>query len=291
MRIFWEQAKYAALYVYDFFFATASFKHSHLLDHFWSLSVEEQFYIFWPLLLLIVPDKWLKKLFVSFIFLGPLFRLVFFFVYRSGVFRFFAASPELATYPLPFSHMDAFALGAYISRFAIPKAKQQFYVLLLLLPVLGLTTQYIAVGATAPISGLGYQLLLPDSYKYIWAYTLLNYLFAVLVYGVAQEGWFTRFLEWRPLRYIGKISYGMYVYHFPIVWFSGRIADFGLGLTPFWVKSLTALIAFPATLLIASLSFHFLERPITNLKDRFFPLEPGTEKSIATVPAEPTANP
>lgn len=290
MRVFWDQAKYAVLYVYDFFFATASFKHSNLLDHFWSLSVEEQFYIFWPLLLLIVPDKWLKKLFIVFILLGPLFRLVFFFVYRSGVFRFFADSPELATYPLPFSHIDAFALGAYISRFSIPKAKQQFYALLALLPVLGLITQYIATRTTAPLSGLGYQLLLPDSYKYIWAYTLLNYFFAVLIYGVAQEAWFTRFLEWRPLRYMGKISYGLYVYHFPIVWFAGRIADFGLGLTPFWVKFLTALIAFAATLLIASLSFRFLERPITNLKDRFFPLEPGTEKSAAALPVEPTTN-
>jgi peptidoglycan/LPS O-acetylase OafA/YrhL len=101
---------------------------------------------------------------------------------------------------------------------------------------------------------------------------LLNYFFAILIYGVAKEAWLSLFLEWHPLRYLGKISYGLYVYHFPIVWFSGRIAD--LGVVPPLLQPLSTLIAFSATILIASLSFHLMERPIINLKDRFFPLHP-----------------
>src|SRR5215510_2780284 len=49
LKIFFEQVRYAVLYVYDFFFSTIWFKQSYFLNHFWSLSVEEQFYIFWPL--------------------------------------------------------------------------------------------------------------------------------------------------------------------------------------------------------------------------------------------------
>ncbi len=285
MRIFLNQVWYAVAYVYDFFFATARFQHSNLLDHFWSLSVEEQFYIFWPLLLFLVPEKSLKKLFISFILLGPIFRLAFFFVYSSGVFRFFAETPSLAVYPLPFSHIDAFAFGAYISRFQIPKAKRQFFILAVLIPVVGFASQYFATGSIGAISALGYPLLLPDAYQFIWAYSLLNYFFAVIIYGVAQEGWLTHVLEWRPLRYLGKISYGLYVYHFPIVWFAGRIAD--LDITPPLLQPLTALIAFAGTVLIASMSFQFMERPITNLKDRLFPLKPSSKpEAVVTLAVE-----
>ena len=285
MQIVLDQIWYAVGYVYDFAFATAGFQHSRFLDHIWSLSVEEQFYIFWPLLILLVPEKWLKKLFISIIVLAPLFRLLFFFVHSSGVFRFFVAEPWLAVYPLPFSHMDAFAFGAYISRFPIPKAKQQFFWLAGLIPILGFASTYTATGDIGMVSALGYPLLLPDAYKFIWAYSLLNYFFMVLLYGVIAEGWFICFLEWRPLRYLGKISYGMYVYHFPIVWFSGRISD--LGVEPPLLQPLVALIAFLGTLLVASLSFRFLEKPIINLKDRFFPLKSSAQpESVSALAAE-----
>jgi peptidoglycan/LPS O-acetylase OafA/YrhL len=171
--------------------------------------------------------------------------------------------------------MDAFALGAFISRYPIPKAKTQFFLLAVLIPAVGFASQYVATGSIGAISALGYPLLLPDAYQFLWAYSLLNYFFAVIIYGVAQEGWLTRYLEWRPLRYLGKISYGLYVYHFPIVWFAGRLTD--LGVSEPILKPLVAILAFCGTLLIASLSFRFLERPITNLKDRWFPLKPSSE--------------
>lgn len=270
MQIVLDQIWYAVFYVYDFFFGTAAFQKSYFLDHFWSLSVEEQFYIFWPLLLLLIPKKYLKQLFILFIALGPLSRLALFFFHGSGILRFLADSPAHFIYPLPFSHIDAFALGAYISRFSIPRAKQQFLLLAGLIPVVGLVSEYMATGEMGDLSAFGYPLHIPEAYKFIWAYSLLNYFFAVVIYGVAREGWFTRFLEWRPLRYLGKISYGLYVYHFPIIWFAGRISD--LGIEPPLLQPLSALIALLATILVASLSFHVLERPITNLKDRFFPL-------------------
>lgn len=270
MQIFLDQVWYAALYMYDFFFGMTSFQDSNFLDHFWSLSVEEQFYIFWPLLLLLVPEKSLKKLFISFIVLGPLFRLTFFFVHASGALPFLTNDPSIAVYPLPFSHIDAFAFGAYISRFSLPKAKQQFWLLAIALPILGFASNYRATGTLGDLSTLGYPFLLPNAYQFIWAYSLLDYFFALILYGVVYEGWATRFLEWYPLRYLGKISYGLYVYHFPVIWFAARIAD--LGVAPPQLKPLIALIAFCVTVLIASISFRFMERPIINLKDRFFPL-------------------
>jgi len=272
MQLFLDQIGYAVLYVYDFFYGTIFAQQSPFLDHFWSLSVEEQFYIFWPLLILLVPEKWSKRLFLLFIFLGPLFRLVFHFIYFSGEFRFFADEVSLAVYPLPFSHVDAFAFGAYISRHSIPKAKKQFYILLFAIPLIGFITQYLATGEMGAISAFGYPLHMPEAYQYIWGYTLLNYFFAISIQVVARDGMFTKFLDWAPMQYLGKISYGLYVYHFPVIWFAGRIfgsSPVDLSLTP-----LSLLIASLSTLLIASLSYHFMEKPILNLKDRFFSLKP-----------------
>lgn len=272
MQIFLDQVWYAIFYVYDFFFGTIDFNYSFFLDHFWSLSVEEQFYIFWPLLILLVPEKSLKKLFLGVIAFGLIFRIVFLLIYRAGIFRFLADSAPLAIFPLPFSHMDAFAFGAYISRFAIPKAKEQFLPLLVSLPVIGFASQYIATGEIGTISSLGYPILLPNAYQFIWGYTLLNYFFAITIYSVVKHVLFKRFLEWAPLRYLGKISYGLYVYHFPVLWFSIRVRD--LGVVDPYAKPVIALISFIGTLLIATISYKYLEQPLLNLKDRFFALKP-----------------
>lgn len=276
MQLFLDRVQYAVFYVYDFFFATEFAKNSHFLDHFWSLSVEEQFYIFWPLLILLVPEKALKKLFLSFIVLGPLFRILFFFIYQSGEFRFLADPVEWFIYPLPFSHIDAFAFGAYLSRYSIPKAREQFFLLLGLVPLIGFATQYIATGQIGAISAFGFPIFLGNAYQFIWGYSLLNYFFAVILYVVVRERMFLRFLDWKPMQYLGKISYGLYVYHFPIVWFAGRVRD--LGMPEPTAKAITALIAAVATLLIASASYYWLEKPLLNLKDRFFSLKRSEEQ-------------
>ncbi|MBK8781204.1 MAG: acyltransferase [Anaerolineales bacterium] len=65
-----DQLGYAVLYVYNFYSAYQGFNSSPFLDHLWSLSVEEQFYIFWPLLIFFVNEKHLKKLFLAGIIAG-----------------------------------------------------------------------------------------------------------------------------------------------------------------------------------------------------------------------------
>ena len=136
------------------------------------------------------------------------------------------------------------------------------------IPLLGFTIQYLVTNSIGKLSAFGFPLLSREGYQFLWGYSLLNYFFALLIYGVAKEGWGLRVLEWKPLRYLGRVSYGLYVYHLPIIWFAGRIAD--LGVKPPLLQPLTALIAFLATLAIASMSYFGLEKPILNLKDRFF---------------------
>ncbi len=271
MRVFQNQFWYAVFYVYDFVTATSGFESSRFLGHLWSLSIEEQFYIFWPILVLLVPEKSLKKLFLAGIFAGPIFRIAISLIQHSGILPILKDPASLAVYTLPFSHIDAFAFGAYITRFSIPHSRRQLTFLGILLPIIGFTTHYVATGSLGEITAFGFQVTMPDAYQFIWAYSLLNYWFAIIIYCVVHEKMFIQMLSWSPMRYLGKISYGLYVYHFPIIWFVAHIRESGMA--EILAKPLIALIAFVSTLIIASLSYFLMEKPLIRLKDRFFSLK------------------
>lgn len=268
-----EQVRYAFLYVYNFMLATVTHDPAFYLEHLWSLSLEEQFYIVWPLLILLVPQKYQKGFFLALIALGPLFRVAFTLLHASGEFRLLHPNVAEALYPLPFTHVDAFAFGAFISRHKIPRAREQFFVLAGVVPLVGFAAQYLASGSPGGVSALGYPLYMSEAWQFVWGYSLLNYFFAVTVQAVAVHGLFNRVLEWAPMRYLGKISYGLYIYHQPILWFAFDIRE--LGVDPAFVQPLAALIGFFGTLLAASLSYYLFEKPILKLKDRFFRLQPG----------------
>jgi peptidoglycan/LPS O-acetylase OafA/YrhL len=270
MELFHTQLPYALGYVYNFHYASLDYRHLYFLVHFWSLSVEEQFYIFWPLLIILIPEKTRKWFFVGIIFLGPLFRILVTIAYKYSLLPFLNQLPPMGIYPLTLNHIDAFGLGAFISCYPIPKAKSQLIGLTFLLPIAAFSWQFLASGTIGSLGSLGFQFIMPVGYQFIWGYLALNYYFAVLVYSVAREGLFTKFLESGVLKYLGKISYGLYVYHNGAIWFAGRIRD--AGVWEDWAKPLSTLLAFVVTLILAGLTYRFIEKPFLGLKDRYFPV-------------------
>lgn len=78
---------------------------------------------------------------------------------------------------------------------------------------------------------------------------------AILIPGVAigQDNWLVRALEWRPIEYIGRISYGLYLYHPFIEYGHGRWTD----------ESEAAL-----SVVVAAASWHLIERPLLRVRDR-----------------------
>jgi peptidoglycan/LPS O-acetylase OafA/YrhL len=264
---FFNQIWVAVFYAYDFFHASSFFVRSHFFTHLWSLSVEEQFYLMWPLLIFLTPREKFKQLCFTAIGLGFIFRLAITLIYRTQLFPFLLSDPQQAVNVLPFSHLDAFAFGAYISRFELPRPRLQLLALTVIVPTIGLLTDFLSKGTIT--LALGYDLPMTGFYKEVWGYTLLNYLFAVLIYCVARTNFLTGILESAPLRYLGKISYGLYVYHYGIIAIAVALfrkydLDFSLRSPQMFV------VTFSATLLIASLSFYLLEKPIINLKDKIF---------------------
>jgi peptidoglycan/LPS O-acetylase OafA/YrhL len=267
MAMFRDQFPFALTYIYDFYMASDLFvSTSNFLTHFWSLAVEEQFYIFWPLLVFLTPRIKTKQVFIFVVGLSILFRFAILFGLDTPILASFRSNAPQVIYALPFSHMEAFALGALLTVIELPKPRLQFYALLIGLPIVGILTDLLVTGKWGSLSNLGFPLFMPTALKPVWGYSAVNYFCAILIYGVARKEWFVRFLDSRPMIFLGKISYGLYIYHFSIIWFVtvpfGRPA---MSLSP-----LTTFLAFTLTVIVASLSYYLIEKPLIDLKDRFF---------------------
>lgn len=216
--------------------------------HFWTLAIEEQFYLLVPLLILGAPGRrTLLTLLLALICLGPAYRG---FAVLEGWSTAAIVHPVIACF-------DAFGAGALLA-WASPHQRQR-----LILRRLGL---YVGVPVT---------LLMLSPAKSMFGPTLLvlqplawTLAFVWLIDSACREqlGWAGRPLGWRPVTHIGRISYGLYVYHFMVPFVLARICQL-LGFVP--PKPRWTLIGTWVVLsyLAALASWHLMERPIASLKD------------------------
>jgi peptidoglycan/LPS O-acetylase OafA/YrhL len=213
--------------------------------HFWTLAVEEQFYLLWPVLVLFLSPKALLR----FIYLAIPAVLFYRLAARAvGV-------PDIAVWVLLPNSMDALCLGALLAliRHHAPWILTNWRVRL--------------AGACGLMVWIGFQLLeLPDFlHRMELGHTALALFFAWVVHGASgahQHRW-GKLLELRPLVYLGKISYGIYVIHTFVV-LPLRTLD-GVGdLHPVVFAGLCTVV----TITLAMLSWHFLEAPINKLRKK-----------------------
>jgi peptidoglycan/LPS O-acetylase OafA/YrhL len=111
--------------------------------------------------------------------------------------------------------------------------------------------------------------------RFTLLYVLYGASIAALVCSVASSGngALLRVLEWAPLVSLGRISYGFYLYHGFIPDFarSARVvAMFGASGIPWWAHAASVVASFALTLMLARLSWRFVEEPILRLKNRRF---------------------
>jgi len=87
----------------------------------------------------------------------------------------------------------------------------------------------------------------------------------VLVCVVREDHGLRHVLAWKPVKRIGTISYGIYLYHVVAFYFVGRFL-MRLALTTPWIKFALCVVL---TAAIAELSYRFFEQPLLGLKRRF----------------------
>jgi peptidoglycan/LPS O-acetylase OafA/YrhL len=215
------------------------------LQHFWSLSVEEQFYIFWPLIMLLmvfVARSLRMTLRVSIITL-----LVIIFAISLASSIYVTATNPAAAYFVTYTRVWELALGGALACAApfirLPEKLRTPVAALGLLMVLGSgilfteNTPFPGSMALIPTVGVGFLL---------WA---------GILYESDKNGAVQKALSFRPLTYIGDISYSLYLWHWPVVIFA--IALFGPEIS---ISAGLAVIIL--SVLGAALSTHFLENPI-----------------------------
>jgi len=231
-----QSAAASLLFVGNFFFQahtggyfSPSAEHFPLLNM-WSLGVEEQFYLLWPLGLLVLL-KWHRK-------------SIFVIVAACGLASLALAELLMLTHPaVAFYQMPArfweLALGGVIAlrpAQALVDGRVPAFVGVIIITASTLfpATDFPGIAALAAVGGAG----------------LLLY----AVHGSTQLGWTGKFLRSRPMVFLGLISYSLYLWHWPLLSLA-RITHAGS------LTVVTRMLVLLTATVLAWLSYRFVERP------------------------------
>ena len=227
------------------------------LSHFWSLAVEEQFYLLWPFLIFFVKNlNLLKKIIITLVVVAVVIRCS----------MWINEAQLQAYYCNTLARMDSLLLGCLLA----VHMKQGLQVRM----------RYIHLAITGFLALILFSLFLYGNLSHknlLFAsvgYTCTACFFTALLYLLIKNESlllpFTNRLQ--PVRFIGKISFGIYVYHLPIYLLLHYFIFKYLANNPnlFYTQSLfISSLSIILTILASSLSFYLLEKPILNLKSRF----------------------
>lgn len=235
-------------YLSNFYFYARGDWHGSV-SHLWSLAVEEQFYLVWPWLILCAPRRWLRPAIVTMIVVAPISRLMF---------------PDPMDSVLPASCLDSLGMGALL---AVGAGSAR-----------GLPPQWCGVALAGGALALRYAGV-GGQYQIVGLDFAVSVLSAHAVAGAARgfQGVAGTFLSASPVIAIGRISYGLYVYHGFTPYLLGRyVPGFITMPTP-----IRALLLVASTMAIAWVSWRLLESPFLRLKRH---MSDGADRTLGTLP-------
>jgi peptidoglycan/LPS O-acetylase OafA/YrhL len=225
----------------------------------WSLQVEEQFYLLFPIAVALLSRKNLLRFLIGCAIAAPVLR---------SLLVLFAPDNLVAGYVLMPCRMDALAMGGILailfSAARLPGARQAR----LAFAVSGTVLAGIFCAALWRHPGAaGY-----DPWMRSIGYSVVDFTCASLLCWIllSPSSRLTRMLRLRPMVYTGQIAYGLYLLHEPASWMArkllGNIETHSILSVP---------ITFAASFLVASLSWRFFESPILAWKQHFQMRESG----------------
>ncbi len=174
--------------------------------HYWTLAVQMQFYLVWPLVVFGVPRRWLGGVFLAFVALAPLSRMI-------VAQRFPEIFHSEALTPVA---MDYFGVGALLA-LAMErgmKVGDKWLNRLAWIAFAGYAVLYVFSEMKQPVEG----------FRYIQQ-TLVSVVFAGLIsatlagFGGIRE----RILDHPAVQHLGRLSFGLYLFHTPVPLFLGWV--------------------------------------------------------------------
>ena len=211
----------------------------------WSVSLEEQFYLCWPIVVRFISIRHLARVALAMIAASLIARTI-----------LTSAHMPLAIWNFTVSRLDPIATGILLAMWM--RARPAFDVARPIRPVLAgcgfgcfllVTLVWRLDQSTMGLAWLGYPLISVG---------------ALLLLVAAKRAEGKSILANPALVYLGRISYGLYVFHVFALGVAARIAD-RLGLR----QVASGLIALIVTVALAACSYHLLEKPFLHLKQRF----------------------
>ena len=220
-----------------------------VLHHFWSLAVEEQFYLFWPWIIKRVTRLkfWITGL-IFFLFIA---KIIFWVYYRKS-------GNGLPLSAIHITRFHCMALGALAAILCKENNKL-----------------FMRVSFHISIQLLVWATLFILAFNKFYIADLINdevisLISVFLIVNVSMNPGSLIKLNNRYLSYIGKISFGIYVYHPLVIYLTALSTRSILGYLSLEIQYITvfALVIF-GTIIIAHLSYKYFESPFLRLKDRF----------------------
>jgi peptidoglycan/LPS O-acetylase OafA/YrhL len=229
-------------------------------SHLWSLAIEEQFYLCWPAVVFLCSRRRLLTICTALIVVGIFTRLT---LMSYGFYT--------SAYLITPARLDALAVGAII---AVLARRPAGFPIASYRPVLFASTAGFTLLIVQHVTGVAsnrYLALLLSSIDHTAVAGLCG---ALLVMAIDGRSAVARFLSGSPLRFFGRYSYALYVFHLPVIyfieryWFKVDSAPLFMG-TRLWGLLLFAVVAGGASVVLAYLSWHGYEKHFLKLKDRF----------------------
>ena len=228
------------------------------LSHFWSLAVEEQFYLCWPPLMVFLPNRLILPVILTSVAIAPIFE-----IWMNSLYP--GQASDVSPSVLMPSCLDALGMGALLA-YGVRKG----------LPMRGVSRALLFLGLTACVTCGYFSNVAPV--ERLAEDCILGWV--VYSASVGFQGPFGRMLESAPLNYLGRISYGLYIFHN----FAGSMCLHLLTLigNPAWllkcynVPVFRILVWSSVTIGLAAYSWHRFEKPINDLKRKFPYPDSGT---------------
>ena len=237
------------------------------LGHFWSLCVEEQFYLFWPWVIFQVRSmRFLRWVCGVTVVVVPLLRVVV--SHRAPGWMLGA---ELLYRVTPFQ-LDSLLLGGLLALLwrGPHRARLIATARIVALVCTIATVIYLAVTIHACKGDFRYYDY--PAWKFTWGLTFINVYAGALIVCSLVPGFAHRLFGLASLRWIGRISYGAYVFHDICHISYGEFIIYVGRHVPYVAANgqmVFVLFSLACTLLLASLSYRFFESPFLRLKERW----------------------
>lgn len=228
------------------FYARNLFGRSLTLGHIWSLSLEEQFYLVWPLAFSLLPMKrcagYVTAICVALAGWRTAAIVAQLFSYERGIF-----------YMRPYFRFDSILIGACVVLWLSSSLRASAV----------LKKWLSRVPAAILWSGLLLWSALAEDFSRALYLTVQEVLVAVVLTQLvlSDDKWLGTIFRWRPLRYCGAISYSLYLWQ----------QLFLVTAVPSWGSLRRLPLSILVPFLIAAASYHLMEKPLLGLKNRVAP--------------------